>query len=226
MTESVTAVMTITSHPLCPFMHAWRIALAATGIAVGVGYEARRLDYEDMPRWGELIPPGADVPWLTKDKETLWGALPVLQWFEETIPGSKLLPDDATERVRVRNRALLAADLRNTMRTVFISKSSPEQLATTEALFGVLRRCEALPWSEKCRLDWVLLAAASTILASREKIMSDPRWSGVPRMKALVLEASQDDGVVATRTAGYNDEFRAFYRAVGGTFESTTSAGG
>jgi glutathione S-transferase len=227
MTQNPVEPITITSHPLCPFMHAWRMVLAATGRVAGRDFEVRRLEYKDVATWGPLIPTGADIPWMTtKDKEVLSGTLPVLQFIEETIPGAELLADDATERVRSRNRALLAVEVLTAMRLVFVSKTHEEERATTEALFGILGRCEAQPWSSHGRIDWVLLAAASTILASRAKIMIDARWSAAPKTKALVLALSKEDVVVSTRIGAYDDEFREFYKAFGGTFEASAAQGG
>ena len=226
MTQNTEPTM-ITSHPLCPFMHAWRMALASTGRVAGKDFEVGRLEYKDVANWGPLIPAGAEIPWMTtKDKEVLSGTLPVLQFIEETFPGAKLFADEATERVRSRNRALLASELLNAMRLVFVSKTAEEERATTEALFGILGRCEAHPWSSRGRIDWVLLAAASTILASRAKVMSDSRWSAAPKMKALVLALSKEDVVVSTRIGEYDDEFREFYKAFGGTFEASVAHGG
>ena len=227
MKQNTAEPMTITSHPLCPFMHSWRMALAATGRVAGKDFEVGRLEYKDVANWGPLIPAGAEIPWMTtKEKEVLSSVLPVLQFLEETISGAKLLADDATERVRSRNRALLAVELLNAMRLVFVSKTPEDEHATTEALFGILARCEAQPWSSHERLDWVLLAAASTILASRAKIMSDARWIAAPKMKALVLALSKEDVVASTRIGAYDDEFREFYKAFGGTFEASAAHGG
>jgi hypothetical protein len=167
-----------------------------------------------------MIPEGASLPVLVAGSETLSGALPVLQWFEETLPGSKLLPGDAGERVRVRNRALLASELLDATKTLLLSPSTAEEQHTSLALFGVLGRCATRTWSSRPRLDWVLLTSAATVLVSQPKIMQDARWADYPAMKSLLRSLSEDDVAVATRAARYEDEFRAFFRAFGSSFGS------
>lgn len=216
---------TITSHPLCPFMHAWRIALAGAGKRAASDYEVVRLEYEDAARWRDTIPPETEIPWLTKDEAHLSGALPVLQWIEETVPGTGLLADHPAERLRSRNRALLATELLSAMRTVFTSKTDEGERTSLDALFAVLARCEAQAWSPRGRVDWVVMAAASTLLASRSRIIADTRWTTLPKTRALVLALSRDDLVTATSTDDYAAAFRAFHRAFGGRVDEPAAPG-
>jgi hypothetical protein len=194
------------------------MSLSLTGQVAGKDFAVHRLVYPDRPRWREVIPPGTSLPFLVAGAETLDGGLPVLQFLEETIPGSRLLPEGAVERVRVRNRAIVAADLLEVMRLVFVAKSPAEEHEATEDLFAHLSRCEAQAWSPEPRLDWVLLAAASTILASQPKVTNDTRWSACPSMRARTLALSEEDLVRATRADGYDAAFAAFFRVFGSTF--------
>jgi hypothetical protein len=196
------------------------MALSLAGQVAGKDFAVRRLAYPDRPRWREVLPPGTTLPFLTAGAETLDGGLPVLQFFEETLAGSRLLPEGAAERVRVRNRAIVAADLLDAMRVVFVAASRAEEQKATDDLFSRLSRCEGQAWSPEPRLDWVLLAAGSTILASRPKLRSDARWSACPTMRARTLALSDEEVVRTTRADDYDSAFAAFFLAFGGTFDA------
>jgi hypothetical protein len=208
----------ITSHSLCPILHSWSIALTLAGKQQERDFTVRRLLYPDMARWSEFIPAGVELPFLTTGLDHVFGSLPILQWIEETVDGSRLLPEQAVERIRTRNRALVALDLFGVMRGVLVSKTLDEQTVATSALFNMLKKCEALSWSAAPRLDWVLLAAATTILTSQDKIMNDDRWSGLPRLRDQARNISEHPVVMSTKAQNYSVEFSAFFRATGSSY--------
>jgi glutathione S-transferase len=218
-------MITLTSHPLCPLLHAWSLALTLADNTEGTSFVVKRLPYADMPRWAEEIPTGASLPFVTTAGMSLGGGLPVLQFLEETIPRSALLPTDPLERVAVRNRALLAVDVFNVLRPVFVAQTRNEEMRARDVLFATLMRCEGEAWSTIQRLDWVLLAAASTLIAVHPKLMDDPRFAQCPGMYARISLMSGHDAVVATRAPDYEAEFGRFFRAFGSNFDRDVSAG-
>jgi len=196
-------------------LHAWSIALTLAGKARDKDFLVKRLAYAEMEHWSQAIPAGASQPFLeTATGEVLSGGLPILQFIEETEPRAGFLPEGPAERVRIRNRALLAVDLLNALRPVFVSKTPQQQESALTSLFEMLNAAEAQPWSAMLRMDRVVLAAAATVAASQAKLMHDARWDRVPRMKALVLDLSTHEAVRATRAENYGEEFREFFQGV------------
>jgi glutathione S-transferase len=201
----------LTSHSLCPILHAWCLALTALGRTPEKDFRVHRLSYDAMKSW--QIPAGASLPFLVVEGEVLSGGLPVLQYFIDAAPNSELLPDAPAMRVHVRNRALLAFELFGAMRPFLVSKSSDEAQHTGEGLFACLARCEAQSWSKAYHLDRLVLTAAATILTSQARIMEDVRWEKCVALRRLIIELSDDPRATSTRAANYEAEFGSFFRA-------------
>jgi hypothetical protein len=212
------APLTLTSHTLCPFLHSWIIALSLAGLVPGKDFAVRRLTYPDRHRWKEAIPDGMSLPFLIAGRDMLDGGLPVLQFFEETLSASRLLPEGPADRARIRKRAVLAADLLDVMRCVFVASSPEEERRATEKLFAGLSRCEAQEWSAEPRLDRVILAGGSTVLAGQPKLAGDPRWSACPAMRALTRALSEEEVARTTRAEDYDAAFAAFLVSFAGTY--------
>jgi glutathione S-transferase len=210
--------MVLTSHSLCPILHAWTMTLTLAGKVAGHDFSVQRLAYSDLPSWSKVIPTGASLPFLIHQNDTLWGSLPVLQWIEETVPGSRLLPMDPVQRVRTRQRALVAIELLDAMKTVFVSKSKEQERQSLAAMFTLLERCEILPWGGLPSLDGVLLAAAATLLTCHDRLLQDARWSQTPNLKATILRLRAHDVVLATKAPEYDTAFGAFFVAFGSSF--------
>jgi glutathione S-transferase len=175
-------VFAITSHSLCPMMHAWRIALHNAGIAVH-DIQVTVLTYAQRADWAKSIPSGAGLPFMRVGGHSgavvLTGTLPVLQFIDETLQGAKLLPSDAAQRVHVRNRALVAIDVLNASRPVLTAQTHDTLQSALHALFAVLLNANTQQWSTLPTLDAVVLAAAATILCCQPVIFNDGRWSSL-----------------------------------------------
>jgi glutathione S-transferase len=214
------SAVTITSHALCPSLHAWQIALELTNAQRDVEYRVERFTYPTMSTWAERTPPGAALPFLTTARnEVLTGPLPVLHYLleVETTPAS--LPADRVERVRVRNRAMMAADIATHLRPVLIARTEEAEREALTQLFTLLHKADAQPWSPLPLLDAIVLAAAATVAASQARLMRDPRWRDVPRIEAHMRTLSADPMVQRTRAKQYAQHFGEFFRAFGSAFD-------
>jgi glutathione S-transferase len=192
------------------------MALDVSGLVADRDYRVVRLAYADRARWSESVPPDASLPFLRlADGRALVGALPVLQYFEETIAGANLLPSDPVERVHARNRALAATELFGALRAVFLTKTETEEQATTSALFALLSCCETGAWSSEPKLDWIMFAAAATVLGSQPQLMGNRAWATLPATRARVEALRCHPLAERTRAPDYEREFEAFFEAFG-----------
>jgi glutathione S-transferase len=207
----------ITSHSLCPMMHSWRIALELSGIDPS-NITVTQLAYAARSTWQQVIPTGAGLPFLRcRDTDVLYGALPVLQYFAETV-SSQLLPTNSVERVHVRNRALLAMDILSSTRPVLVAANQDHLQTSLITLFAVLQSAENQSWSALPAIDAVLLAAAATILCSQPRILADARWDSLQALRSRLNALSEHQVVLATRAQNYHAEFSAFFSTFGSVF--------
>jgi hypothetical protein len=214
MTTPQIMTFAITSHSLCPMMHAWRIALEMSGIKPA-NVVVTQLAYSARSTWPQVIPAGTGLPFVRcRDADVLHGALPVLQYLAETV-NAKLLPPDAVERVHVRNRALVAMDILTATRPVLVATNNDALQKSLTCLFTVLEVADKTPWSTLPTIDGVLLAAAATILWSQPQILADARWGSIPKLREQLHLLSEHPDVLATRALNYQSEFSDFFAAFG-----------
>jgi glutathione S-transferase len=208
-------MLTLTSHSLCPILHTWVMALAQGGNAPDREYRVVRLAYPDIERWPRFIPAGAELPYLQTDEgELLMGGLPILQFFEETKVTTQLLATEPFERARIRRRALLAFDVFQALRPVFVAKSEAEVARAATILADKLKACALQPWSSEPRLDRLAWAAVAT-LVDQPKIARLALWAELGPTKSELERLARQDWVIAARAPNYESEFRAFYAAFG-----------
>jgi glutathione S-transferase len=192
----------------------WSIALGRAGKQRDTDFSVLRLEYPQMASWP--IPPGASTPYLrTQNGTLLWGSLPVLQYFEETLPNAKLLPESREERIWVRNRALLAMELIMALRPILVAKSEDEYQSGIQNFFVAAKPAEAAPWSSELFLDRIVLSAFATVAASQAHFMANAAWSNAPMLMAFTQRLPQTPLVHAARAARYDETFREFFQAFG-----------
>jgi glutathione S-transferase len=202
-------------------MHSWRIALELSGVDRS-NIAVTQLAYASRSTWPQVIPTGAGLPFLRcRDADVLYGAVPVLQYFAETV-GSQLLPANPVERVHVRNRALMAIDILSATRPVLVAANNGHLQNSLNSLFAVLQSAENQSWSSLPALDAVLLAAAATVLCSQPQILEDARWSSMQTLLNRLHALSEHPVVLATRAQNYRTEFSEFFASFGSMFAAAS----
>ncbi len=97
------ADLTLISFPTCPYVQRAVISLKEKKVDFEVVY----IDLANKPDWFLAISPLGKVPVLKiarpgKDDAILFESSVILEYLEETVPGTKLHPQDALERARHR----------------------------------------------------------------------------------------------------------------------------
>ncbi|MFD1883106.1 glutathione S-transferase family protein [Paracoccus pacificus] len=95
--------LTLISFPTCPFVQRAVIALKERGVPFEVVY----IDLADKPDWFLAISPLGKVPVLKveaagREPAIIFESTVILQYLDETLPGTRLFPEDALERARQR----------------------------------------------------------------------------------------------------------------------------
>ncbi len=95
--------LTLISFPTCPFVQRAVIALNERGVAFEVVY----IDLADKPDWFLKLSPLGKVPVLKIERDgaepaILFESTVILQYLDETLPGTPLFPQDALDRARQR----------------------------------------------------------------------------------------------------------------------------
>ncbi len=154
----------------------------------------------------------------------LSGELPVLNMFDE-LAGIKthLLPTNPIERVQTRNRAMVAQDLLLPLRSLFVDLNELAFRTAEKAIVAKLMAADELPWSSAMHVDRIVLAAFSTLTASRKGLLD--RWSKhAPTIVTLLKKLAETPLVRKLRTEEYDQQFQAFFAAFGGQYPNLVNA--
>lgn len=142
--ESVTDIpkLTLISFPTCPFVQRAVIALKERGVAFEVIY----IDLADKPDWFLAISPLGKVPVLKveaagQDPAIIFESTVILQYLDETLPGSRLFPEDALDRARQRAWIEYAGSL---LGDLYQLSGAPDQARFGTALAAVKSRLAPL----------------------------------------------------------------------------------
>ena len=118
----------LVSHALCPFVH----RAAALLVDREVPFETKYIDLKAKPPWFLAISPRGKVPLLVVDETPLFESAPILEYLDETTPGTSILPKDPIARARQRAWIEVANDLFVAHYKLMIAKT-PAELATARA---------------------------------------------------------------------------------------------
>jgi glutathione S-transferase len=218
--------LTITSHALCPTLHAWHLALLLSDREEGRDFTVVRLRYPDRPSWPLAIPTGASLPFMVTERGTvLTGPMPVLHYIAETGSTPACVPADAEARVLMRNRAMLGNTVITALRPILVAPSDDAVEDALTKFFAEVASVERASWGELPQLDAVMLAAAATIAMSQPRLMTDARWNALPQTRRHLEELSADARVRATRAEPFGAHFVEFFAAFGGVLGDVAQAG-
>lgn len=91
-------MLTLVSHPLCPYVQRAAIVLAEKGAA----FERIDISLDARPDWFLAISPLGRVPLLRVGAAVLFESAAICEFIEETVPGPKLHPADPLRRAQHR----------------------------------------------------------------------------------------------------------------------------
>lgn len=140
-----TAMLTLISHPLCPYVQRAAIVLAEKGIA----FERKDIDLANKPDWFLKLSPLGKTPVLPVEGEAIFESAVICEYLDETS-SPRLHPQDALQRARHRSWMEFGSAVLNKI-GVFYNAPNEEALAAHAAeLRAMFQQVEAAmgqgPW--------------------------------------------------------------------------------
>src|SRR5689334_17901425 len=103
-------MLTLISHPLCPYVQRAAIVLQEKGVA----YERRDIDLANKPDWFLRISPLGKTPVLLVDDEAIFESAVICEYLDDTL-APRLHPQDPLQRARHRAWMEFGSSLLNTI---------------------------------------------------------------------------------------------------------------
>ena len=211
--------LTLISTPTCPYVQRAAIALKERGMDFKVIY----IDLNDKPEWFLALSPLGKVPVLKVEREgqepaILFESTVILQYLDETLPGSRLFPEDALARARQRAWIEYAGSL---LGDLYRLGQTKDEASWTDALTAVENRLRPLeaevegPFfaGEDFSAVDVVYAPAFRQIDSFETLRPLGVLKGFPALnrwrQALAARPSVQDAVPADFNALYLGRLRA-----------------
>ena len=220
----------ILSHPLCPHTQRLVIVGLLAGKKPNVDYTLTRIPYDVFPqKLPEISPRTKDVPVMRLDGVFASDSVDAIAEYMNAVLGLDLLPDDPTERLRVRGGERLVHDALHQLRGVFTAKDRPGLEGALDGFFSSLGAIEA-------RLDggvdpaalthhgYIALAPVGSLVGQYALLRNHRRWEDIPKVRARVHAASEHPIVNEARCPNYAAEFGGFFKMTGSAFPELASA--
>jgi glutathione S-transferase len=140
-----TPMLTLISHPLCPYVQRAAIVLAEKGIA----FERKDIDLANKPGWFLEVSPLGKTPVLLVEGEAIFESAVICEYLDETAM-PRLHPQDALQRARHRSWMEFGSAILNKI-GAFYNAPDEEALAARAAdLRAMFQQLEAAlgqgPW--------------------------------------------------------------------------------
>lgn len=137
--------LTLISFPTCPYVQRAVIALKEKGVPFEVVY----IDLANKPDWFLAISPLGKVPVLKVERDGLEPAIVfesavILEYLEETVPGTPLHPKDALQRAQHRSWIEFGSQMLGDLWRLSAAKDAAELDAARQALAAKLERLEGV----------------------------------------------------------------------------------
>jgi glutathione S-transferase len=129
-------MLTLISHPLCPYVQRAAIVLQEKGIA----YERRDIDLANKPGWFLDISPLGKTPVLLVDDEAIFESAVICEYLDDTL-APRLHPKDPLQRARHRAWMEFGSSLLNTIGGFY---TAPDQAALQARAAEIRARFEQL----------------------------------------------------------------------------------
>ncbi len=209
--------LTLVSHVLCPYVQRAAIALAEKGVA----FERVVIDLDAKPDWFTALSPLGKVPLLRveapgRSEAVLFESSVICEWVEETQPGPRLHPDDATERARHRAWMEFGSGALADIWAIETARDADAFEAARISLSAKMRRLEEVlgdgPWFGGNRFGLVdaVFAPAFRYFDLFDTIANLGVFAATPKVTAWRGALADRPSVRAAVGEGYGDALRAF----------------
>lgn len=223
MSDTVTEIPELISHPLCPFTQRCVLAVLKQGMQRDKDFQVRYVDLGALPDWFTQLfsaNSGPAFPTLRIDDDIFTDAEAIF----DRLAGS-LLPADADEQEIAHVWITKSATLLNLLRDVYMGQDKAQIDDALSALFqfaGKLERdIDAAPGlanGEAFSIVDVAFAPFFSLVFHYDSLRDDARWKTVPRMRQWGQTLIADKDVSASRCPDYAGEFDRFFEVTGGAF--------
>jgi len=129
-------MLTLISHPLCPYVQRAAIVLQEKGVA----YERRDIDLANKPDWFLKISPLGKTPVLLVDSEAIFESAVICEYLDDTL-APRLHPQDPLQRARHRAWMEFGSSLLNTIGSFY---TAPDETAMQARATEIRARFEQL----------------------------------------------------------------------------------
>jgi glutathione S-transferase len=135
---SMTARLTLVSHPLCPYVQRAVIVLSEKGM----DFERIDIDLADKPDWFGKVSPLGKTPVLLVDGQAIFESAVICEYLDETVP-PRLHPQDALERARHRGWMEFGSALLNAIASFYTAATEEALVAKAADIRGRFEQLEA-----------------------------------------------------------------------------------
>lgn len=208
-----TNVLTLISHPLCPYVQRAAIALAEKGAS----FERRDIDLAHKPAWFLALSPLGKTPVLLVDREPIFESAVILEFLEDTILPA-LHPDDPLTRARHRGWIEYASATLNDIAVLYSADSAafPAKVAALRARFERLEGQLATgPWfsGDTFSLVDVAFAPVFRYFDVFDRLGDFGILTDKPKLASWRQQLRNRPSVAAAVQPGYDERLMSFLRA-------------
>lgn len=140
-----TPMLTLISHPLCPYVQRAAIVLAEKGIA----FERKDIDLANKPDWFLKLSPLGKTPVLLVEGEAIFESAVICEYLDETS-SPRLHPQDALQRARHRSWMEFGSAVLNKIGAFYNAPNEEALAARAGELRAMFEQVEAAlgqgPW--------------------------------------------------------------------------------
>ncbi|MFO1160102.1 MAG: glutathione S-transferase family protein [Reyranellaceae bacterium] len=208
-----TAVLTLVSFDLCPYVQRAAIALAEKGVP----YERRDVDLADKPDWFKAISPLGKVPLLQVDGEVLFESAVIVEFLEDTR-SAPLHPADPLERARHRAWMEFGSSILADIWTIETTADAAAFDARRRLVHEKFARLEGElgrgPWFAGGRFTLVdaVFAPVFRYFDVFDRIVDLGTFAGLPKVQAWRRALAARPSVRGAVVADYEARLEAFLR--------------
>ncbi|OOG44024.1 glutathione S-transferase family protein [Polaromonas sp. A23] len=183
-----TLMLTLISHPLCPYVQRAAIVLAEKGIA----FERKDIDLAHKPDWFLKLSPLGKTPVLLVGDEAIFESAVICEYLDETA-APRLHPKDALQRARHRSWMEFGSAVLNKVGAFYSAPDEEALTARAAELRAMFQQVEAAlgqgPWfagEEFCIVDAVF-GPVFRYFDVFDSIDDFGVFAGMPKVKAWRL---------------------------------------
>jgi len=207
-------MLTLVSHPLCPYVQRATIVLQEKGIA----YERRDIDLANKPDWFLKISPLGKTPVLLVDGEAIFESAVICEYLDDTL-APRLHPQDPLQRARHRAWMEFGSSLLNTIGAFY---TAPDEAALQARATEIRARFEQL---DTALTDGLYFAGGHFSIVDAvfgpvfryfdafDSVDDFGFFTGLPRLAAWRARLSERPSVRDAVRPDYRERLNGFLRA-------------